>query len=549
MGKKVPNIAYILFKYGTLAKPFLNLILKEKIDRVWKHYFKAQKLEWQRDYTKALKEIEEGLNICKKNITLYYLLISEKIFTLKMLQNSKADELFIRLRKDYAKIPILARRITAPTLFGYFVSKYEDLKVQKIRFWSKEYKLDKSSYLFLLLAKARIEIKRKNLREGISIYFECFRIARRIPHPTGILACLNDSAWYLKERHPYISEGLAKYACYYLGWYREDIASGFFVLDTLLEIQKFTRDLAIFETINIINSIEKDLPREKGWGTREHYKNTIEFTNKFSINIKSKTYENLEEIREYLKNVTKFLKIYELSKITGITKTNLSAILKGKTKRIKDKTIRKFMEKLNLSIDIFASPLPFLTEYIKKEIEKNFKENIKRFLNLPKEEKILLFISTYMSLLRGKNFYLSRKNRLKEFFNLLFIDEKNFTESVRRDHNFMKFFNDMFNPTHPLFSARRELALNFLKELPKNRREELIRFYINLEEEDRKLIDTFVRNYVRYDRRWEVNVPSFKELEDFMEKFNLKKNPVSLALYYFDKESDMKKLISLLNKI
>ncbi|MGB9857032.1 MAG: helix-turn-helix domain-containing protein [Dictyoglomaceae bacterium] len=549
MSKKVPTIAYILFKYGSLAKPFLNLILKEKIDRAWKHYFKAQKSKWQRNYIKALEEIKKGLNICTKNITLYYLLISEKILFLKMLRNSKADELFTRLRKDYAKIPILARRITAPTLFDYFVSKYEDLKVQKIRFWSKEYKLDESSYLFLLLAKARMEIKQKNLREGISLYFECFKIAKKVPHPTGILACLNDSAWYLKEKHPKFSLNLAKSACYYLGWYREEIASGFFVLDTLLEVQKITKDLAIFETINIINFVEKDLPRGKGWGTREHYKNTIEFSQNFSINLKRKTYENTKELREYLLNITKIKKLYKLAEKLGITKTNLSAILRGRTKRVKDETIRKFIERLNFSPEIFESPLPFLTEYIKKEIEKNFKKNLDKFLSLSREEKILLFISTYMSLLRGKNFYLSRKNRLKKFFELLTEDYQTFIKYFEKDYEFMNFFNYMFSSIHPLFSARRNLALNFLRKLPKNRREEFIEFYIKLEEKDRKLIDTFVRNYVRYDRKWEVNVPSFKELEDFMKKFHLRKIPITLSLYYFDKESYREKLISLLSKI
>ncbi|HOP95684.1 MAG TPA: hypothetical protein PL130_07940 [Dictyoglomaceae bacterium] len=549
MNRKVPNTAYILFKYGFLAKPFLNLILEENINKAWKHYFKSQKFEWQNNYEKALEEVERGLKLCKRDLTLFYLLYAEKTLFLKILRNPEGDTLFQRIRKDYAKIPTLARKIVAPTLSDYFVHKYEDLSVQKIRFWSKEYKLDKSSYLFLLLAKARIEIKNNNLRKGISLYFEGFRIAKEIPHPTGILSALNDSSWYIKEKHPKFSLRSIKNACYFAGWYKEEIGCVFFVLDTLLEVQKITKDPSIFETINIINTVEKELPKGSGWGTREHYKNTLEFAQKFSIDIKSKTYENSEEIRKYLKNTLGKRKIYESAEIVGLTPRNLSLLLNGKTQRVKDATIRKFIESFNPSIDILKSPLPFLTECIKMEMEKNFKENLEKFLNLPIEERNLLFISTYMSLLREKNFYLSREGRIKSLFELMIKDQKRFIKQVEKDYEFMKFFNNMFNSINLIYSARKNLALNFLRNLPQSRQEEFIEFYIKLEEKDKKLIDTFVRNYVRYDRKWEVNVPSFKELEGFRKKFRLKKTPIALSLYYFDKKSQRERLISLLRKV
>jgi len=128
-------------------------------------------------------------------------------------------------------------------------------------------------------------------------------------------------------------------------------------------------------------------------------------------------------------------------------------------------------------------------------------------------------------------------------------DQKRFIKQVEKDYEFMKFFNDMFNSINPLYSARKNLALSFLRNLPQSRQEEVIDFYIKLEERDKKLIDTFVRNYVRYDRKWEVSVPSFKELEGFRKKFRLKKNPIALSLYYFDKKSQRERLISLLRKV
>lgn len=548
MNRKVPNIAYILFKYGVFSKPFLNFILEEKIHRAWKHYFKAQKLEWERNYKNALKEIEEGLKYCKKNLTLFYLLYSEKILYLKNLNNPEGDRLFQDLRKNYAKIPSLARKITAPTLFDYFVHKYEDLNLQKIRFWSKQYKLDRSSYLFLLLAKARMEVKR-NLRYGISLYFECFKISKNIPHPTGIILSLNNSAWYLKEKHPKFSLKLSNKALYFAGWYREDISNIFFLLDTSLEVQKINNDLSIFETINIINYFEKSLPKGSGWGTREYYKNTIDFAKKYNINIKSKAYENTKELREYLLNLKKAEKLSELSKILGITSCNLSLLLRGKTKKIKDKTIRKFMEKLKIPINILETPIPFITEYIKIKIEEEFKNNLEQFLKIPQEERILLFISTYMGILRGKNFYISRKNRLKLFYKTLLEDPQNFINLFKKDYELIKFFNNMVNLQYPLYSARRELVLNFLKGLSKIRRDEFIEFYVNLEEKDRNLIDIFVRNYIRFNRKWKINLPSIIDLEGFIRKFNLRKNPTILSLYYFDSKFQRERVKLLLRKI
>lgn len=547
MNRKVPNIAYTLFKYGVFSKPFLNYILEEKIDRTWKHYFKAQKSKWKRDYNSALKEIEAGLKSCKRNLTLFYLLYAEKILYLKNLNNPEGDKLFKDLRKNYDKVPSLARKIIAPTLFDYFVHKYEDLNFQKIRFWSKQYQLDKSSYLFLLLAKARMEIK-KNLRLGVSLFSECFKIAKKIPHPTGILLSLNNSAWYLKEKHQKFSLKLINKAFYFAGWYREDINSIFFLLDTLLEVQKINNDLSIFETTNIINIIEKNLPKGSGWGTREYYKNTINFAKKYTINLKIKSYKNTEELREFLLKFIKTKKIIYLSKILDITPCNLSLFLRGRTITIKDKTIKKFIENLNIPINIFETPLPYLTEYIKKKIEEEFEKNIEKFLKLSDEEKILLFISTYMGILRGKNFYLSRKNRLKKFFKILLENPINFINLFIKDHELLKYFNNIMNLQCPLYLARRDLALDFLKNLSKIRRREFIEFYVNLKEEERKLIDIFVRNYVRYNRRWEVNLPSINELEDFIKKYHLKKNPTVLSIYYFDSKFQRKKVISLLKK-
>jgi len=546
MNRKVPLIAYMLFKYGSFAKPFLNIILKEKIDKAWKHYFKSQKYEWRNNFKRALEEIDKGIELCENNKTLYYLLLSEKVLFLRNLGEKKGDEYFKELRRDFAKIPILARKITAPSLLGYFVSKYKDLNTQRIRFWSSKYILDKSSELFLKVAKAEIEIKRNNIRKGISLYFDALRISKEIPHPRGVIKSLNDSAWYLRDIHPKISLKLARCSSYYVGWYKEDIESVFFVFDTLIEIQKRLKDFSILETIDIINFVEKNLPIGKGWGTKEHYKDTLSFVKKFNFDLRTKTYKNTEEIREYIKKYIGDKKLHEISKITGITRTNLRFLLLGKTKRIKDDTLRKIIEKLNISVDIFNSPLPFIIEDIKRKLLDKFYKNIDNFINLSEIERISLFIATYMSFIRDKGFYLSRKNRLRIFLEILERNPKDLIYQIKNNFELIKFFNEMMAPSNPFYSARIKLALIFLNRLNNKKRREFIYFYANLNENNRKIIDVFIRNYVRYDRKWEVNPSYINELEAFIRRFNLKKIPTYLSFYYFDREAQRENLVKIL---
>ena len=546
MYKKVQTISYILFKYGNFSKPFLNLMLEEKLPREWYYYFVAQKYKWSQDYDLALQYVDKALKLFKDNLTLYYILLSDKVNFLRFLGDKSAEVILEDIRKNFSKVPILARKIIAPILYDYYLKRSYEGRSSKIRFWSKEYLKDPSTYIFILWNRANMEIRENNIRIAIKLYFEGAKKALEIPHPTGILSNLNNASWYLKDIHPIFSLNISKKACYYLGYFREDMEGRFYILDTLLEIQKIVKDEDMWETVEMICLLYDDLPEKGGWGTKEHYKNLFEFCNAKRINFDISSYENTKEIRDYLINIGKDMKLYELSDFLGISKPNLSKILKGWTFKIRSETIRSIIERINLKVDYINDPYPIVNEYVKLKINTEFLQNKEKLKEISKEERKILFISTYMSLIK-RDRYKSNIN-LKELFLLFVNDIDLFIQKAEKNMFIMWFTNKIIGKSHPILEGRKDLAVKFFKVLPIKKRDKFIDYYLNLDEKDRILIDEFIRNYVRYDRKWGISF-SKSILKNFIQEFRLKPLPTILSVYSLDKKTERKRLVNILDKI
>lgn len=546
MYKKVQTISYILFKYGNFSKPFLNLMLEEKLPREWYYYFVAQKYKWSQDYDLALQYVDKALKLFKDNLTLYYILLSDKVNFLRFLGDKSAEVILEDIRKNFSKVPILARKIIAPILYDYYLKRSYEGRSSKIRFWSKEYLKDPSTYIFILWNKANMEIRENNIRTAIKLYFEGAKKALEIPHPTGILSNLNNASWYLKDIHPIFSLNISKKACYYLGYFREDMEGRFYILDTLLEIQKIVKDEDMWETVEMICLLYDDLPEKGGWGTKEHYKNLFEFCNAKRINFDISSYENTKEIRDYLINIGKDMKLYELSDFLGISKPNLSKILKGWTFKIRSETIRSIIERINLKVDYINDPYPIVNEYVKLKINTEFLQNKEKLKEISKEERKILFISTYMSLIK-RDRYKSNIN-LKELFLLFVNDIDLFIQKAEKNMFIMWFTNKIIGKSHPILEGRKDLAVKFFKVLPIKKRNKFIDYYLNLDEKDRILIEEFIRNYVRYDRKWGISF-SKSILKNFIQEFRLKPLPTILSVYSLDKKTERKRLVNILDKI
>lgn len=546
MYKKVQTISYILFKYGNFSKPFLNLILEEKLPREWYYYFVAQKYKWSQDYDLALQYVDKALKLFKDNLTLYYILLSDKVNFLRFLGDKSAEVILEDIRKNFSKVPILARKIIAPILYDYFLKRSYEGRSSKIRFWSKEYLKDPSTYIFILWNRANMEIRENNIRTAIKLYFEGAKKALEIPHPTGILSNLNNASWYLKDIHPIFSLNISKKACYYLGYFREDMEGRFYILDTLLEIQKIVKDEDMWETVEMICLLYDDLPEKGGWGTKEHYKNLFDFCNAKRINFDISSYENTKELRDYLINIGKDMKLYELSDFLGISKPNLSKILKGWTFKIRSETIRSIIERINLKVDYINDPYPIVNECVKLKINTEFLQNKEKLKEISKEERKILFISTYMSLIK-RDRYKSNIN-LKELFLLFVNDIDLFIQKAEKDMFIMWFTNKIIGKSHPLLEGRKDLAVKFFRVLPIKKRNKFIDYYLNLDEKNRILIDEFIRNYVRYDRKWGISF-SKSILKNFIQEFRLKPLPTILSVYSLDKKTERKRLVNILDKI
>ena len=547
MYKKVPIIAYILFKYGNFSKPFLNLVLEEKLPEGWHHYFIAQKYKWRGEWNKSLEIIKKALKKVGDNLTLFYLMQAELLYLSKLVKDESADKIFDELRKNFFKIPLLARRIIAPTLWDYFISKISYSSVSKVRLWSRDYIEDETTHLFMLFNRANEENKRGNLSKAIKYYFQGIKIARDIPHPTGLIYSLNNSAWYLRDRHPLFALKLAEDALYYLGYFRENIESGFFVVDTFFHIQRKLKKEDIFHMRDIVITLYERLPDGKGWGTKEHYKALKEFFDIRKINLRMDVYENTDEVRNYLKRLFQGKSLITLSEELKITKTNLSNLLRGRTLKIKENTIIKIMEKYRENIDLFEAPFPIVNEFFKDKIKKEyFEENRDKFIKLSTGERIVEVVSTYMSLINRD--YFKRNNNIANLVRMMERDFEGFLRRVDEDLYLMEFLNRIFR-ADPIMEARKCLVLKFINMIPEKRRIDFIKKYLGLEEKDRNLIDVFVRNYVRYDLKWEMEPESKYLPEKFLKYYQLKKTPLILSIYYLDNKLQRKRLVNLLDQM
>ena len=564
--KGFSEFAKALFIHGSFSEPFLSMALNEDTDEAWKMYFLSIKSGWKKEYAKALGYIDTGLKILKKRTSkksrykkvpfydltkyekgknLFYLLCIHKLEILEKMKNQEAEVLYEKLKNNYSAMPTLARKVAAPTFFNHYSRKNKS-NIKKPRIWSAMYGEDLPAWIFILLGKARRKAKDGELLKAFSLFLKAFRIAKNIPHPTGMINALNDMAWYTRMRHPYWACEMAKRAVYWAGWYSEDIANVFYTFDTLFECQRLSNDVNLYETANVILLTSEYLPEGHGRGTQGHYHDRIESCKYIVPNFKTSMYENLESLREFLSR--QIHSINSAFQACHIARDNISAMLNGKVKKVRGNTLKRFIDGLNIEVSSEKVPFPVLNEYYKMKVENNFNESIEKLERMKTEKRMVLFISTYTAYLdRRKSLpYLSRKGKLKEA--MLLEDMEEFKEFMSKRYETMIFVNSMIQ-AHPFIQARKALTKEFLERMPKRTKERFIQGYLTLDEEDRKVIDRFSRDYIRYDIRWGMRIKILKEMEKYAKSLRLKKTPTALAYWALDREHERTKLVEALENL
>ncbi|HPC56278.1 MAG TPA: helix-turn-helix transcriptional regulator [Caldisericia bacterium] len=530
MNIKLPILTKKIFDLGSYSKPVLNYLLDNKIDVCYKNYLKSLENIWNREYEKALKEVNCGLKKCKENKSLYYLLLSNKfiiLFYLKDTVNFKI--LYNKIRKEYKKIPPSVRKITNQFLINYSFMN-EDLNLPKSRFWSKDKEISPSTKLFLLIGKARKEIKEGRIEKGVSYYQKGLQIAAKIPHPSGIITCYNDISWYLINEKPFKSLYYAEKGIYYLSYYFEDPKIYFYILDTIFNIEKKLNYYKIFETSEII-----DIYKDDDF-VKSKYSNLLNEIKKFDVNFNKNLYKNSLKLRNYLKKQIK--NINKTSKLTKISRNKLNNILNGKTKNIRGDTIRKLINGLNIDIDNNI-PNEIFSEIIKIRIDQNFKNSVEYLKEKSKIERNKLIVSTYMALFNRRNLYkyLIKKDVLKRIIYLIDNDFDIFINFTQKKYETKRFISYILNP--PTFiKGRRNLISKFLDNIDKAKLNFIINFYLNIKENEREILDIFIRNYIRFDKishSLGINSDIRFKHNDIIESLNLNSNSCILSYSSFSK--------------
>ena len=550
MNIKVPQIVDVLMKYGSFAMPFVNWSLSnDKINSVWKEYFKALRYDWQKEYTLELKCIERGIKRCKDDQTVKYLFLALELSVLQNLKAPERNRLYIQLRREFHKVPKLARKTIATTLLSYPSLNTNETDLLKTRLWSQYYQNDMSTQVFILLGKAREKIKTGNITEGIALYFKGLRIAKTIPHPTGIIDTLNNSAWCMRYSHPHWALRFANQAMYWIGWYREDARGVFYVFDTLFEIQRIVSDQRLCETASLIASLQKYLPSGQGRSKREYYKETIQGYKYFIFDLKGSVYKNSDLLRNYLRRFVK--SISSASVDSNISRGKLSAILNGKTKIVRGETIRKLIKGLKLKLNPLNDPTPLINEWMKIKIEDAFFDSLEKLKGIKPNDRIISLLLTYMTVFDRKEKlpYLSRKGKLERAIELCTADMNEFTNFMSNRYETMRFISDMINEMHPFIEGRKDLVKKFLGRMPKKRMRMFAVSYAELTEGDRKTVDAFARNYTRYDLGLEVYIELPVELKEFVKFFHLKKRPSTLASFASERPTERKKILLVLQAL
>ncbi|MGB9749801.1 MAG: hypothetical protein ACPLWB_03050 [Caldisericia bacterium] len=530
MNIKLPILTKKIFDLGSYSKPVLNFLLDNKIDICYKHYLKSLEYIWKREYNKAYEEVNSGLKKCKKNKSIYYLLLSNKfIISFYLKDNENLKLIYTKIRREYEKIPPLVRKITNQSLINYSLMSNSS-NLPKSRVWSKDREISPSTKLFLLIGKARKEIKENKIQKGIIYYQKGLQIALRIPHPTGLITCFNDIAWYLQNRKSFKSLYYVEKGIYYLGYYFEEPKINFYILDTIFNIEKKLNFYRIYETSELIQLYKDDE------FVKSKYKNLLNEIKNYNVNFEKNLYKNNIKLRYYLKKHIKNIK--KVSNSTKISRDKLINILKGKTEYIRSETIKKLIEGLKIDIEKNI-PNEIFSELIKIKINDNFKKAVNYLYEKPDIEKKKFVFATFMALFeRKKTFkYLIKKGVLKEILYLINSNFDKFTNFVEKRFELKRFISYILNPPE-FIKGRKDLILKFLDNVDEENLNLIINYYLDMNENEREIFDIFIRNYIRFNKIL-INLGIDDEIDlkykNIFKLLNINANSFVLSYYFFKK--------------
>ena len=552
-----------IINYGQFSRPFLNYIVDYLKNESTKQreeiidYIDVLKLKWDTKYEEALEKIEEVIKGLSKG-GLYYLFLEQKMIILKRLNDVKEVEVIYKeLRDHFGEIPQYVRGLIVQSLRNIRELYYESNEsMEKIRHWSEAYENNPVDKGFILMADAREKKNEEKYEEATCLNIKAFKMLKDVPHPSGIVGSLNNISWWLKDVDKSIALNFSFPLGFYLGYYFDDDNYNVFnSLDTIFQVQKESNDPMMYETAFIFSKVFSKLDYENRQIIWKDYTNTIYEVRRFVVNIKKGNHKNTKTLRNFIKQEVE--KEQVSIKELNISKRTLNDFLSGKTKQIKSNTLRNIINNLEFEINTSLA-ISIINELKKKDIDKKFEENFYKFISLRIEKQLSEFFTSYLvhyyrqevklekvikdiksgSLTKERCDYYTR-----ELINSIFEKTPNIdVDSLLTNNQELKTYTnkDITFKEHPYYSARKILVKKFMNDLNKIYLQEFIENYINLDSNQKDIIEKYIMNYGRY---YEIkNIPKElrpkvpKDINVFVKKYTLKRRLSATSFYVFERQ-------------
>lgn len=548
MDRRFKVFANILFETGTFARPFLIYLREKELknpkndsEKAWRFFFDGLKNEQDMEIEKALKNYEHSFKYARFN-SLRYLLMARKLSVyLKTGRANDGHKIYNYLRNNFSRIPSEIRYGTIVSTLVAYCAIYESYQncIGKL----KVDKMPSNVRAFIALSTGREMIKSKNIRMGIQKFINSFRLSEKSFHPAGMIMSMNGISWYMRDLHPLLSIRLGEKAVYFAGKY-SDLNKYFFSIDTLFTV-KFTQQREeIFPIARLINSFSYSLTSNQS----KHFKLALEEARKlFELSrIDSSYYQNTTKLRSFIKK--RICNISFVSSETGIDRKTISKIISGKADKIQGETLRKFVRGLGIVPDIISSPKPIIVEWLKTKRFEVFQIELKKLKSLKKRERYIKVFSAYSSAVQRRKTFssISRKGQMEDFFEVLDDDEKT-TYLINKKPELQEFLYFIGSRT-PYEISRAELVETFIEGIPLKKQHFFMKLYFDSCEENREILDRFMRNYVRYNREWGIRLEN--EEYAFLAKRNkLKVQPFLVSIYCFERKKDRRAVKNFFGKL
>ena len=563
---KTKNIIPVI-SYGSFASPLVNCLIGTENNENIVLYLKILRKKWRTKDIELYKEVEIAIKGCK-NSGIRYLLFDLQLDitkSLKMLDINK--KLYFKLKKEFGKVPPDYRSIVGKGIMSNkeYVNK---ASYKEFRTWSEMYieeDIDKAVTYHTEALKLFNRNPEKNKFEILEHFEASFEKALEHPHPTFILASLNNASWYLRKILPDQAKKITSKLGFYCGYYLENGSSIIDYLDTITSFYRMNGNND-FYTYSELFIYHYEMYRDQNEIFKKKFKRNIDYFRKYSdvstfMTLKTSEIKFSKGLRTFFNerifNANRFARENEISK------SAVYSALHGKTKYIRIKTLEKMIKGLKLMQD-FENP-KIINYIIQNTNERNqFEKNWSRLKYLSFYQLKRYFLRCFMVLTPF------HKIEIAKLLRKCNGDKKKLYEFLRSDNNLI-FLVNLENTNNQFYQARMKLVSvlfnhveseNFSDEkepiVLRKYMNHLFKLYSFVKSFDEaESLNIFFRNYTRYNEtQWKINInellserfadPEYFIIQKFCNNLNLNPLIAYLSFWYFD--DDKEKILSLISR-